>query len=116
MIKHPITDEKITPNQLAKWMIIDAIDARSCDPLADDFSFGSMTDREREEFHKALRKQTERVEKFLNLQLTRQGCQQLPLDNQLSSIILSNNNTTNEAQTNENHTYNKRNSTTIDGR
>lgn len=67
MIKHPLTDEKITANQLAKWMIIDAMDERACDPLADDYSYGCMTDRERREFSKAFDKQCERVEKFLNL-------------------------------------------------
>ena len=67
MIKHPLTGEKITANQLAKWMIIDAMDAKACDPLADDFTYGSMTDRDRREFYKAFEKQIERVEKFLNL-------------------------------------------------
>ena len=62
MIKHPLTDEKITPNQLAKWVIIDAMDAAACAPQVD-----GMTEREQREFSTALNKQIERVEKFLNL-------------------------------------------------
>ena len=68
MIKHPFTEQKITPNQLAKVVLLDAIDARACDPLMGfETEEGAMTDRERRAFIEAFRKQVARVEKFINL-------------------------------------------------
>ena len=66
MIKHPLTDQKITANQLAKWHIVDALDARACDPTSYG-EFESMTEKERKDFFKAFDKQLSRVEKFLNI-------------------------------------------------
>ncbi len=68
MIKHPLTDQKITANQLAKWHVIDALELRADDPTCYGCGeFESMTDKERKDFFEALNKQIRRVEKFLNV-------------------------------------------------
>ena len=67
MIKHLYKDTKVTANQLAKQVVLDAIDARACDPLDCYFDADKMTEKERADFQKAFNKHVARVEKFLGL-------------------------------------------------
>jgi len=70
MIKHLFQDKTVTANQLAKLIIIDAIDCRSCDPLDSHFEANKMTDKEKADFFEAFNKQIARVEKFMNVDNT----------------------------------------------
>ena len=65
MIRHLYRDTKVTANQLAKQVIIDAIDARACEPLADYFEANKMSDKERQDFYRAFNKQVDRVTKLM---------------------------------------------------
>jgi hypothetical protein len=67
MIKHLYKGSKVTANQLAKQVVLDAIDARACDPLDCHSEADKMTDKERADFQEAFDKQVARVEKFLGL-------------------------------------------------
>jgi hypothetical protein len=68
MIKHLYENKTVTANQLAKIILLDAIDARSCDPLDCHYEADKMTEKERADFQKAFNKQIARVEKFLGLE------------------------------------------------
>ena len=57
----------MTANDLAKWMILAAIDSRSCDPLEFLPENHGMTEREIDLFNIAFSKQIARVTKLLNL-------------------------------------------------
>lgn len=65
MIMHLFQNKTVTANQLAKLIIIDAIDSRACDPLDCHFEANKMTAKEEKDFQKAFNKQIARVEKFL---------------------------------------------------
>ena len=65
MIKHLYKDAKVTANQLAKQVILDAMDARACEPLADYFDANKMTEKERQDFYRAFNKQVLRVYKLM---------------------------------------------------
>ena len=67
MIKHLYQDKTVTANQLAKLILLDAIDSRACDPLDCHYEANKMTDKERLDFEEAFNKQIARVEKFLGL-------------------------------------------------
>lgn len=67
MIKHLYQDKTVTANQLAKLILLDAIDSRACDPLDCHFEASKMTDKEMLDFQAAFDKQIARVEKFLGL-------------------------------------------------
>lgn len=68
MIKHLYQDKTVTANQLAKIILLDAIDARACDPLDSHGEAHKMTEKEEADFQKAFNKQMARVEKFLGLE------------------------------------------------
>ena len=68
MIRHLFQDKTVTANQLAKLIIIDAIDSRACDPLDCHYEADKMTEKEKADFQKAFNKQIARVEKFLGLE------------------------------------------------
>jgi len=65
MIKHLYKDMNVTANQLAKQMILDAIDNKACDPLGDFYDQNKMTDKEKADFYKAFHKQVDRVTKYM---------------------------------------------------
>ena len=68
MIKHLYENKAVTANQLAKIILLDAIDSRACDPLDCHFEAHKMTEKEKADFQKAFNKQIARVEKFLGLE------------------------------------------------
>jgi len=65
MIKHLYKDMNVTANQLAKQMILDALDNKACDPLADYFDENKMTEKEKADFFKAFHNQVDRVTKYM---------------------------------------------------
>lgn len=68
MIKHLYENKTVTANQLAKIILLDAIDGRACDPLDCHYEADKMTEKEKADFQKAFNKQIARVEKFLGLE------------------------------------------------
>ena len=61
MIKSLFSNNKITANQLAKQLMLDAIDAHTC-----EFDTEGMTDKERQDVYNAVTRQVERLNKLLN--------------------------------------------------
>ena len=65
-IYNEITGAKITPNQLAKVAMIDAIDSMAALHREGDEEFwGTVTEREHQEFMVQLRKRIEGLERYL---------------------------------------------------